>query len=236
MFRQLSSKIQLGFFIITVALLSVACKNSDKPANDFDAENIFFDYTITGQEGDDNLTILLQYKEGDEEGTAVAIEEPGKILLDGEAVPGDSTKRTGPFYEVNKPIASFAGKHIITFINPANTAYNEEFEFQPLSLVTIIPDSLQRDSLVIEFEGLESEEYIRVVITDTVFENEGINRVDTVINGRLIISKTDLQNLVNGPVQLELIREYERPIKNGTEQGGRLRISYGLKRELILRD
>lgn len=212
-----------------------SCKNADKNIG-VDPDSIYFDYTITGQEGDDNLTVMLQYKDSDEEGKAFAIEEPGKILLDGELIPGDSTKRTGPFYEVNKPIASFAGKHSIVFISPNNQEYKEEFEFQPLSLITLIPDNIQRDSLVVEFEGLESEDYIRVVLTDTVFENEGINRVDTIINGRLTISKSDLQNLVNGPVQLEFIREYERPVKNGTEQGGRLRITYGLKREFILKD
>ena len=212
-----------------------SCKNADKNIA-VDPDSIYFDYTITGQEGDDNLTVMLQYKDGDEEGKAFAIEEPGKILLDGELIPGDSTKRTGPFYEVNKPIAGFAGKHSIVFISPNNQEYKEEFEFQPLSLITIIPDSLQRDSLVFEFEGLESEDYIRVVLTDTVFENDGINRVDTVINGRLIILKNDLESLENGPVQLEFIREYERPVKNGTEQGGRLRITYGLKREFILKD
>jgi hypothetical protein len=225
----------LGFFFIILTVIISSCKNSDKNVT-VDPDTIFFDYKITGQEGDDKLTVMLQYKDGDEEGKAFAIEKPGAVLLDGESIPGDSTKRTGPFYEVNKPIASFAGKHTIVFTSPANKEYKEEFEFQPLSLITLITDSLQRDSLVFEFEGLESEDYIRVVMTDTVFENDGINRVDTVINGRLIISKNDLQSLENGPVQLEFIREYERPVKKGTEQGGRLRITYGLKREFILKD
>jgi hypothetical protein len=228
------NRLSLIFFIIGTVFIS-SCKNSDKKIP-IDSETLYFDYTITGQEGDDNLTILLQYKDGDEEGKAIAITEPGKVLLDGEPMQGDSTKRTGTFYEINKPIASFAGKHTIVFTSPANKEYNEEFEFQPLSLITLIPDSLQRDSLVVEFEGLESEDYIRVLLTDTVFENDGINRVDTVINGRLIISKKDLQSLENGPAQLEFIREYERPVKNGTKQGGRLRIIYSLKRGFILKD
>ena len=223
------------FFLFVSFIVFISCNNK-KGGDNADPEDIYFDYKITGQEGDDNLTVMLQYKDGDKEGDAFAIEEPGKILLDGEAVPADSTKRTGPFYEVHKPIATFAGKHSIVFISPDNKEYKEEFEFQPLSLITIIPDSLQRDSLLFEFTGLEDEDYIRVVLTDTVFENDGINRVDTVINGRLTISKNDLQSLVNGPVQLEFIREYERPVKNGTEKGGRLRITYGLKREFILKD
>ena len=56
-------------------------------------------------------------------------------------------------------------------------------------------------------------------MTDTSYANNGINRVDAVVNGRLVITKADLESLANGPVQLEFIREYERPVKNGTEEG-----------------
>jgi hypothetical protein len=227
---------QLVFFFVTVTALIVSCKSADKKTEEMLPDAIFFDYKITGQEGDDNLTVMLQYKYGDEDGRAFAIKEPLKVLLDGEPIPGDSTKRTGPFYEINKPIASFAGKHSIVFTSRDNKEYKEEFEFKPLSLLSAVPESLQRGDLVFELDGLESEDYVRIVLTDTSFIHDGINRVDTVLDGQLIISKTELESLANGPVQLEFIREYERPVKNGTEAGGRLQITYSLKREFVLKD
>ena len=214
----------------------VSCKNADKKAVEMYADTIFFDYKITGQAGDDNLTVLLQYKYGDEDGKAFAAGDPGKVMLDGEQIPGDSTKRTGPFYEINKPIAGFTGKHSIIFIGADNKEYKEEFEFKPMTLLSTVPENVQRGDLVFELEGLESEDYVRVVLTDTSFIHDGINRVDTVLNGQLIISKTELESLADGPVQLEFIREYERPINNGTEGGGCLQITYSLKREFILKD
>lgn len=229
------NRLLLPFFVIGMAFI-VSCKSADKKETTQNPDTIFFDYKITGQEGDDKLTVLLQYKYGDEEGKAFSVGEPLNVLLDGEQIPGDSTKRTGPFYEINKPIAGFTGKHTIAFIGPDKKEYKEEFEFKPMSLLSAIPENVQRGDLVFELDGLESEDYVRVVLTDTSFIHDGINRVDTVLNGQIIISKTELESLANGPLQLELIREYERPVNNGTEAGGRLQITYSLKREFILKD
>ena len=83
---------------------------------------------------------------------------------------------------------------------------------------------------------MEPDDYVRVLLTDTSFESEDINWLDTVKNGRVVISKENLKKVVNGPVQLEFIKEVDNPVKNGTKEGGRLSFSYGLKREFILKD
>jgi len=157
-------------------------------------------------------------------------------MLDGEGLPADSTKITGTFYELHKPIAEFSGKHSIVFTDLNKKEYKEDFSFEPVVLVTPVADTAQRNDLVFEFEGLEAKDYIRVLMTDTSFVNNGINRVDAVINGRLVITKADLESLANGPVQLEFIREYEKPVKKDTKEGGRLLITYSLKREFVLMD
>jgi|CXWL01.1.fsa_nt_gi hypothetical protein len=231
---RIAGKTVVVFFILGIVF--IACNNKkDKPYKT-NPEAIWFDYKIIGEESDDNLTVMLQYRAGGEEGDAIAVGEPGKVMLDGEAVPADSTKMTGTFYELHKPVAAFAGKHSIVFTNADKKEYREEFDFQPVVLATLLADTVLRRDLVFEFEGLEPEEYLRVLLTDTSFANDGINRVDTVLNSRLVITKTDLEYLANGPVQLEFIREYERPVKNGTKEGGRLLITYSLKREFILKD
>lgn len=221
------------FFFSVMGIIS--CRN--KKGNDvLSPESIYFDYKISGHEGDDKLTVLLQYKEGDEEGQTVTIDGPGKVMLDEEVLMVDSAAMTGTFYETNKVIDSFAGKHMIVFTNLNKKEYKEEFNFQPVSLVTAIPDTIHRGELAFELAGLEPEDMVRVVLTDTMWVNDGINRIDTVRGGRIILSADDLKKLSNGPIQLELIREYERPIKNGTKAGGRISINYGLKREFILAD
>jgi hypothetical protein len=86
----------------------------------------------------------------------------------------------------------------------------------------------------LQFEGLEKEDYLLVLMTDTSFPGKGINRVETIRNGRLIISPAELQQLTPGPVQILFTRERERPLQNGTNSGGRLAITYRLSREFIL--
>jgi len=60
--------------------------------------------------------------------------------------------------------------------------------------------------------------------------------MEKILDGRLVISREDLETIGTGPVQLELIREYERGVKNRTDAGGRLQITYSLKREFFLKD
>jgi 8-oxo-dGTP pyrophosphatase MutT (NUDIX family) len=233
MFRQLRKSFT-GVIMFSIVVL-VSCINADKEkANNTDPGHIYFDYKITGEEGDDNLTVMLQYREGGEDGDAIA--PGGKVMLDEEMLEYDSTKMGGFFYELHKPIAAFTGKHHIVYTGTDKKEYKEEFEFRPVVLLTVLGDTLPRSEMIVEFEGLEPEDHLRVVLTDTSYYNDGINRVDTVINGRLVITRSDLESLAPGPIQLNFIREFERPVKNGTEEGGRLQIVYSLHREFFLKD
>lgn len=211
----------------------IACNTKKDKEYNANPGAIYFDYEIIGKEGDDNLTVILQYRDGGKEGDAVAV---NKVMLDGEIIMGDSAKMTGFFYELHKPISSFSGKHHIVFTDADNNEYKEEFEFQPVVLLTPIADTMQKAELVFAFQGLEAEDHIRLVLTDTSFYNDGINMISTVINDKLVITQSDLENIAPGPVQLEFIREYERPVKTGTEAGGRLLITYSLKREFFLKN
>ena len=228
--------VRVFFLVFTVSIINLLACNNQKDKNDINPESIYFDYQITGEEGNDNLTIMLRYRDGDKEGDAISIGDPGRVELDGETLIADSSKLTGTFYELHKPIDAFAGKHSIVFTGTDKKKYKEEFNFQPIVLLTTLTDTIQRGDLVFEFEGLEPEDYLRVVLTDTSFDNKEINRLDTVINGKLTISQSDLENLASGPLHLEFIREYKRRVKNGTKEGGRLLITYGLKREFFLKD
>lgn len=224
---------RLYLFVFSVSSILFLNCNNKKGSDEVNPDAVYFDYQITGKEGDDNLTVLLQYRDGGQDGDAVSM---GKVILDGELLPADSAKMSGIFYELHKPIAEFAGKHSIVFTDINKKEYKEDFSFQPIFLLTPVTDTAQRSDLVFEFEGLEAKDFIRVVMTDTSFANNGINRVDAVSNGRLVITKDDLETLANGPVQVEFIREYEKPVKNGTDEGGRLLITYSLKREFFLKD
>ncbi len=222
------------FFSFSVFIFSCT-SNEIGNSKDVNPEAVYFDYKVWGEEGKDDITVMLQYRFGGKNGTTLVLNDPAKVSIDGKQIPADSSKLTGAFYEVMYPINNFSGKHRISFTDLNMKKYEEEFEFRPFTLKTKIPAQLKRGDLVFEMEGLNAVDYIRVFATDTSFESPGINRIDTVKNGRILISMTDLESLVNGPINLEFYKEDERPVKKGTKEGGVIAITYGVKREFELK-
>lgn len=230
---------RLLFSFLTFSFLIFFSCTSNEIGNvkDVNPETIYFDYRIWGEEGNDQVTVKLQYRFGGPSGTTLLLEEPSKVELDGELLKADSSSFSGVYYEVQKPLASFAGRHTIVFTDMKKKQYKETFNFQPITLETEIPDTILRSRIVFKFRGLDGPDYIRILMTDTSFTGEGINRLDTVYkDGLVTIRKEEIGDLENGPVQLELIRETDREVKNGTSEGGRIVITYSLRREFILRD
>lgn len=225
------------FFSTSVIILFSSCTSNEiGSSKDVNPDAVYFDYKIWGGEGIEDVTVTLQYRFGGSNGTTLVLEAPAQVELDGEQIPADSSKMTGAFYEVQKPLTEFTGRHLILFTDINKKQYREEFSFKPFKLSTEIPAELKRGELVFDFEGLEPVDYVRVFARDTSFESNDINRIDTVKNGRIILTPADLYNLVNGPINIEFYREDEKPVKNGTREGGRIAVTYGLKREFELKD
>lgn len=222
---------------IFILMLTSSCGSNEIGSNkDVSPQSVYFDYKVWGEEGRDNVTVLLQYRFAGANGTTLVLDDPAKVELDGKKIPVDSSKLTGAYYEVSAPLKDFIGKHSIVFTDLDQKQYKEEFEFQPISLKTQLPDTVKRADLVFDLDGLDRLDYVRVLLTDTAFTSTDINRVDTVRNGRITISKEDLQKVVNGPVYLELSKEVEKPVKNSTREGGHFSLSYGIKRDFTLQD
>jgi len=226
-----------SFLLISISLLIYSCTNNEiGKSEDVNPETIYFDYKVWGEEGDEEVTVMLQYRFAGKNGTTLVLEDSAKVELDGQVINVDSSKMTGAFYEVIRPVKDFIGKHSIVFTNQEKKQYKEEFEFKPVSLRTNIPNEIKRGDLVFDLDGLDPVDYVRILLTDTLFESEDINWVDTVKNGRVMISAEELKKVGNGPVHLELFKEIDKPVKNGTKEGGTFSFPYGLKRDFVLKD
>lgn len=223
--------------LLSCILFLTSCTgNETGHGKDVNPESVYFDYRVWGDEESGDITVKLQYRFDGPDGTALVMQDPGKVLFDGTELKADSSKRSGAYYEITKPVRDFAGRHTIVFMDPDQKEYKEEFSFYPISLKTKVPAVINRGDLVFELDGLASKDYVRVMMTDTASFSEGISRIDTVTNGRIIITKRDLVFLVNGPVHFEISKEDEKRVKNGTKAGGKLSVSYELKREFELKD
>ena len=159
-----------------------------------------------------------------------------EVLLDDTKLIMDSSKMTGSFYELHVPANTFNGKHVFAIMNEEKKIYEEAFSYYPLIINSAIPESITRDECIIDLDEHANENAVRIVLTDTVFENDGINEIDTIRNGQIIIDRAALQSVASGPVQLELILENHKQLSESPSGEGRLLINYSVKRSFILQD
>ncbi|MGZ5220882.1 MAG: hypothetical protein ACXWC7_12415 [Chitinophagaceae bacterium] len=217
--------------------LVVACSNNESGIKKkVDPEAIYFDYRVWGDEEENDITVRLQYFMGYGEGSTILWESPAKVEFDGEFLQVDSSRRNGYYYEARIPLENFAGKHSIVFTDLSGKKYIEEFGFSLISLRKELPAVLTRDEFVLELAGLDSGGIVKVLISDTAFYSRGIDRIDTVRNDSIIITPRDLESLKNGPVYLEIYKDEEWPLKQPGTGGGKLFLSYGLRRAFELKD
>jgi len=231
------TKLFISALTLTSILFLFSCTSNEiGNSKDVNPDAVFFDYRIWADESREDVTVNLQYRMGGKNGTTLVLDEPSKVLFDGEQLQPDSAKVTGAYYEIQRPFSSFAGKHTITFTDLNKKEYKEEFEFIPFTLEPNVPAIMNRGDLVFTFKGLDSIDHLNVILTDTSFKSADINDIDSIKNGKLIISANRLSALINGPINLQFYKEVVRPLKSSTKEGGKLYISYGLKREFELKD
>lgn len=224
---------QLLQTMLLIIVLSACTSNDAKYNADDSKEEFFYDYKIIAEEGNDNLLVMAQLKSGGEEGEVIALTPAAEILLDNELMQKDSAKIGGIYYEMYKAIDSFAGSHSFVFKEAGKIKQQVEFSFQPFALKDGLDSVVSRKNWQLSFTGLDSVSNLRIVLTDTTFESEGVNELRKVRNNKLEIDSILLGNLKNGPVQLTLTREFEQPLKN---EKGRVLALYTIRRELMLTD
>lgn len=196
---------------------------------------VFHDYQVSAEEGRADATIRLQYKAGDENGEAFALEKPSRVLFDGVELPANSSRLSGPYYELIKPVGSLGGHHIILFVDAKGGKHQVEFSFMPFSLATELPEKLGNKPFVLHLDDLPTDPTVlRVVMTDTSLHSAGVNEDVEVKNGDLHVDEGLLKNLSAGPVTMEISREELRPLENLSGQTGRLLLTYTIRRQFEL--
>jgi hypothetical protein len=206
------------------------CKNKDEQKEEAASGDVFFDYRITGEDGNDSVTCFFQYRHGGPDGDAVIWPEKGKLVLDEEPLTADSAGLDGSYYEVRKPLNAFEGNHTILF-HMDGKGYKEEFGFHAFGLATELPEVINRKPFTIELRGLPEKTSVRLVLVDTAFLSEDINGIYPVRNGQLSITTDMLSKLSDGPVSLQILWEDRRRLKSHTAAGGWITRAYSLSRE-----
>jgi hypothetical protein len=216
-----------------------ACNNKVEigKAKDVDPETIFYDYKVWAEEGKDDATVMLQYRFAGEDGTTLILDEPSKVTFDGKVLKTDSASRTGVYYEMVKPLKDFAGKHTIVFTDKNKKEHKEEFSFEPFTLAAEFPEKVKKEPFVVKLHGFPAEPtHVRLSMVDTSFSSKDVNAEMVIERGELKITDRQFANLTKGPIVFEIYMEEEKPLKNASKEGGRIMMTYGLKRHFELVD
>ncbi len=221
---------------VMLLVLGAACKNDRAEKRGGKPDTIYMEYTIGAEEGKDDVTCMFQFKPDRNSRRNLSLEESGGVQLDGEVLQPDSTAFNGVYYEVQKPLQSFTGEHTIVYTDLEGNKHTETFNFTPVSLKTELPQTVKRQDLSIQLEGVKPEDVMRVVLIDTAFYTTDINEVQSVKDGTLLISKKQLNAVVNGPVTLQLFKEEEHSLKDRSRKNGQISINYALSRDFELKD
>ncbi len=236
MFTLLSPR-TLRICTLFVVFLQLSCKNEEiGGSKDVNPETVYFDYAAWGDEEGGDVTLKLQYRFGGSEGTTLVLDEPSNVTLDGEPIPVDSSSLKGAYYEVTRPVADFAGEHTIVFTDIKGKKYSQTFRFPAFSLAADIPGVIGRDSLGISLAGVDSTDYIKVLMTDTSSYSQGIDTVFRPKEGRIVLPRQAIARLSPGPIHLVLYNDRDIQLSEAPKEGGRLSLSYNIKRELELKE
>lgn len=228
------TKVFTSFWLLCMVLI-VACNDGGVRKGKSPERQVYADYSISGEEGNDSVSCVFRFYKGGPGNLAVLLHEPAKVVLDGQVVQPDSARLSGIYYEVSRPLEQFKGNHEIIFTNEDGKEYRQSFEFISFSIMPELPERLPKRSLVIKLTDFPKQNMaVRLSITDTSFATNDINEIVNVANGQLHIDQSSLEKLKAGPVVLEIVREEEKPIQTKDNVGGRIIISYGLKKEFEL--
>lgn len=220
------------FFAFALPFCLLACKTKDKNVStrSIEPDEVFYDYNIRAEDENDEATIILQYKTG-EDGQPLNTGE-SVVLFDGTPLPQDSSRFLGPYYEQSLPLAELKNPHTIVFIDKNRKEHKEEFSVAPFTLATELPEKIKKQPFQIKLNGLpEAPVTIQLGMVDTSYTSTEVNEDVRVKNGILQIDSTLLTKLSTGPINLQIVRTEERPLKNPTKAGGRLVITYTLRRQ-----
>ena len=221
--------------LLLFTVIMAGCnENKDVKADASDLGNIYLAYTITAAETNEFVTCKFQFLQGGADGEAIKLKDSASIQLDGKPISPDSSRFNGVYYEVVLPFEDFKGKHTIVFTS-FGKKFTEQFEFAPFSLATPLPPVIKRNELTVKLKDFPlNRTPLRLVMTDTAFGTSWINQPVAVTNAELKITVQMLARLKNGPIGFELHREKESALKETTKAGGRITLTYSLKREFEL--
>ncbi|MEP7236472.1 MAG: hypothetical protein ABI685_01350 [Ferruginibacter sp.] len=206
-----------------------SCDNTEiGNSSDVNQDKIYMNYSISAYEESGNVDLNFQYRFAGSGGTTLLLNEPSQIELDGEKLKADSSKAMGVFYNANKDLSRFFGKHTIVFTDFNGKKFENIFDFAPFT-INAIPETVDRNKdLVISFNtlplGTNDNVEVNSYDTDSSFHYEMTKHSSSIT---IPAEEFKRQKQATFSLDFELFKDI--PLTTTASEGGSLKMYYRLK-------
>lgn len=219
----------LSAALITLAAFSNSCASNEiGESKDVNQDKIYMNYSISHEEGNENVNVYCTFRFGGENGTTLVLSDGSSVELDGQRLKADSSAGSGAYYKVEKPVSSFYGKHTLRFTNTSGRQYDNEFSFSPFSLANGYAEASKNKDLAVSYlaPGLTKMDYAEVSSSDTdssfTYSQDGPQT-------SVVIPAKELKRQKGKSFSLECKLYREADLQQTTAEGGRISIRQELK-------
>lgn len=222
------------FTALSLSLISLYSCSSNEIADSKDvAQNkIYQQYSLNYTEGEKNFKIKAQFRFGGRNGTTLVLSKPANVHFDYVNMGVDSGKYAGAYYEDNRDAGLLFASHAIVYTDINKKALENNFFFNQFKLSDIPATASKKTPLSIGYSfdpyyQLQNGDYIelRAANTDSSFRIT-VNSTDT---GKIIVPVKELKRQKGNELSLEATLYRNMKLKQVTDEGGALEITYALK-------
>ncbi len=198
-------------------------------------DELYLDYQITGEEGAEQVSVLVQFRERNSYGPTVELMQGSNIQLDGKALEFNEQTRNGPIYVASKSLNEFKGNHQLIFTDSKGQKYIQDFIFSVFTIAgdSVLKRAIDSAGIVLAVKAIPPIKNIRILMTDTSYAGKEVDKILAINKDQVQIKKKDMTGLKGGPIQLEMIAEYHRIMGGKGQLRGGVNVAYTLRREFI---
>lgn len=215
------------FSLITV---SSCTSNEIGESKDVAQDKIYLQYSIKYSEGNDKASIFAQFRFAGKNGTTLVLSKPSLLAFDNDIIKVDSSAVSGAFYELDKPIANFYGKHHFIFTDINNKKFDNDFYFDSFHLINVPASASKKQFLNIFFQSgpLQPGDHVDIASTNT--DSSFTATQDAGDGGNfVVIPSKELMRQKNNEVKLEATLYRKIKLQQNSAEGGDMEIRYSLK-------
>lgn len=223
------------YILLFLLLAGWACKDQPRyRPDDYAAMPLYCDYRIAGDDESGHITVLMQFRAGGPDGPGMLLEKPAGVHFDGYELEADSSRNHGVYYEQRWLAPEFNGNHEIHYLSKEGDTLVEKFHYPVFGFREPFPEKIAVADLEIELTGLAGDDSLHILLMDTSYKSNGIDRYIRLENNKIKLTADELATLRKGPVVFDIYRDEERQLSGKNEGSGRLALSFALRRRFML--